>query len=72
MSDQYHYSPYDYYGPDNSGVVQLLAGNVLDLIGAIPGTRSVCDLGCGTGYLVGRLLDQGHEVVGCRRVWQRH
>ena len=64
MSGQYHYSNYDHYGPDNSGVGQRLADHFIGLLGTLDGVRKVCDLGCGTGYLAGRMLERGYEVVG--------
>ena len=66
MSDQYRYAPYDKdgYGADNGAVGERLAGHFVALVGQLPGIRSICDFGCGTGYLLGQFLARGHEVVG--------
>ena len=64
MTDQYRYAPYAGYGPDNTHVGRLLASHFVELVRALPGIQTICDLGCGTGYLAGQLIAQGRQVVG--------
>lgn len=35
-----------------------------DAVGAIKHVRTVCDLGCGNGYMAGRLAEMGYDVTG--------
>lgn len=41
-----------------------LSHRVQDLIRGVPGVATVCDLGCGSGYLASRLGAAGYRVVG--------
>jgi 2-polyprenyl-3-methyl-5-hydroxy-6-metoxy-1,4-benzoquinol methylase len=50
-------------GPANRESGRGLADAVLEVIKAIE-IRTICDLGCGNGYLAGRLAGMGYEVVG--------
>jgi len=42
------------------GVAEVLLG----IIGQQPGVRTICDLGCGNGYLAGQLGQRGFTVLG--------
>lgn len=59
------------YHPDAKGglafngeVGRGVAETVLGVIAAQPGVRTVCDLGCGNGYLAGQLGARGFTVLG--------
>ncbi len=57
------------WGDDELGAGNGIAGQRLsDLIMAIierqPGVKSICDLGCGNGYLASRLGQHGYTVTG--------
>jgi len=47
-------------GDVGRGVADLLLG----IIGAQSGVRTICDLGCGNGYLAGELGKRGFSVLG--------
>jgi 2-polyprenyl-3-methyl-5-hydroxy-6-metoxy-1,4-benzoquinol methylase len=49
-------------GNGESGV--QLASLFVDLVKGIDDVKSICDLGCGNGYLAGRLAKLGYDVVG--------
>ena len=51
-------------GPVNDGDGRAIADLVLRVIEGRPNVRSVCDLGCGNGYLASRLGQRGLTVVG--------
>src|SRR5215207_8620955 len=51
-------------GPANGLSGERLADATIALIRELAGVRKVCDLGCGNGYLAGRLADLGYEVTG--------
>ena len=36
----------------------------IDAVAGIENVRSVCDLGCGNGYMAGHLAEMGYEVTG--------
>lgn len=48
----------------NGDVGLGVARKVLAIIAARPGVRTICDLGCGNGYLAGQLGARGFTVVG--------
>jgi SAM-dependent methyltransferase len=48
----------------NSDVGLGVAGLTLEIIAAQPGVRTVCDFGCGNGYLAGQLGKRGFTVLG--------
>ena len=66
MSDQAPSKAFEYTGtrPVNGSVGERLASRFLDLVCELPGTQSVCDLGCGNGHLAGQLVSRGRQVVG--------
>ncbi|MDP3719079.1 MAG: class I SAM-dependent methyltransferase [Acidobacteriota bacterium] len=51
-------------GPLNGRIGLELAELLVTLVRQQPDVRSICDLGCGNGYLAGRLGALGHRVVG--------
>jgi 2-polyprenyl-3-methyl-5-hydroxy-6-metoxy-1,4-benzoquinol methylase len=48
----------------NGRVGQGVARALLGLVARQPHAHSVCDLGCGNGYLAGELGRRGHSVLG--------
>lgn len=54
----------DEAGPLNGELGERLAEFLTRLVLDQPNVKSVCDLGCGTGYLAGRLDERGYSVVG--------
>ena len=51
-------------GPLNGHIGSELADLLVKLVREQHGVRSICDLGCGNGYLAGKLGALGHRVVG--------
>ena len=51
-------------GAFNGHVGLGVANRVLGIVAAQTGVRTICDLGCGNGYLAGRLGTHGFSVVG--------
>jgi 2-polyprenyl-3-methyl-5-hydroxy-6-metoxy-1,4-benzoquinol methylase len=51
-------------GPANGLSGERLADATIALIRELAGVRKVCDLGCGNGYLAGRLAGLGYLVTG--------
>lgn len=51
-------------GAFNGEVGLGVADRVLGIVAAQPGVRTICDLGCGNGYLAGQLGRRGFSVVG--------
>lgn len=47
-------------GDSGKGLSDALVGLILKL----DSIRSICDLGCGNGYLAGRLAQLGHSITG--------
>lgn len=41
-----------------------LASALIRLVQRLDGVKSICDLGCGNGYITGKLSDLGYEVTG--------
>jgi 2-polyprenyl-6-hydroxyphenyl methylase/3-demethylubiquinone-9 3-methyltransferase len=60
------YSDYHYksYGPSNGQIGEALAARFVRITCGLPQVRSICDLGCGNGYLSGLLVERGFQVVG--------
>lgn len=58
------YGDYEVHGPSNGPLGAALAAKLVDVISGVERVRSVCDLGCGNGYLSGLLARRGLEVVG--------
>ncbi len=48
----------------NSRVGRGVADTLLGIITARSGVKTICDLGCGNGYLAGQLGARGHTVLG--------
>lgn len=51
-------------GPTSGPQGERLARGVAGLVATLPAVRTVCDLGCGNGFLCGLLLERGYEVTG--------
>ena len=51
-------------GPMNGESGLKLTEKVVDLVRREPAELSVCDLGCGNGFLAARMAALGHQVVG--------
>lgn len=51
-------------GPANGSSGEGLAESVIGIVGRIDGVERICDLGCGNGYIAGRLAALRYEVVG--------
>jgi SAM-dependent methyltransferase len=57
------------WGSDEAGALngasgEGLASLLIDLVDQQPGVKTICDLGCGNGYLAGRLGERGYQVLG--------
>jgi len=48
----------------NGPVGQGIADTILDIIAAQTEVKTICDLGCGNGYLAGQLGKRGYTVLG--------
>jgi 2-polyprenyl-3-methyl-5-hydroxy-6-metoxy-1,4-benzoquinol methylase len=61
-----YYSEYKYNSlePGNAESSRRLADFLFRLIEGIEGVERLCDLGCGNGYLAGRLAANGYNVTG--------
>jgi 2-polyprenyl-3-methyl-5-hydroxy-6-metoxy-1,4-benzoquinol methylase len=59
--EEYHYKSIEpgdrHYGPQ-------LADFIIKQISQLEGIQSICDLGCGNGYLAGRLGTLGYSILG--------
>jgi 2-polyprenyl-3-methyl-5-hydroxy-6-metoxy-1,4-benzoquinol methylase len=51
-------------GAANGASGERLADNLIDLVNRLQHVRTICDLGCGNGYITGRLGRLGYEVTG--------
>ncbi len=51
-------------GPLNGSIGANLAELLVRIVAEQPGVGAICDLGCGNGYLAGKLGTLGHRVVG--------
>lgn len=54
----------DELGPLNGASGEALAATLLGVVGQHSEVRTICDLGCGNGYLAGRLGERGYQVTG--------
>ena len=59
-------SPFEYAGagPSNDEAGHRLSLKLTRIVLSLPSVHSICDLGCGNGYLAGLLLGKGYSVVG--------
>jgi 2-polyprenyl-3-methyl-5-hydroxy-6-metoxy-1,4-benzoquinol methylase len=66
MSSTNQYKEYSWTSTDsgNGESGEHLAAKLVAQVRKLEGVRRVCDLGCGNGYLAGRLAACGFEVVG--------
>lgn len=55
---------WDSPGPPNGGSGEALTDSLLASIKKLGRVRNICDLGCGNGYLAGRLAELGYSVTG--------
>lgn len=51
-------------GPANGESGAGLADKLIALVRGIPNVKSICDLGCGNGYIANRLATFGYDVFG--------
>jgi 2-polyprenyl-3-methyl-5-hydroxy-6-metoxy-1,4-benzoquinol methylase len=51
-------------GAGNGESGEKLTRVFVDLVRALEGVRSICDLGCGNGHITGRLAANGYQVTG--------
>lgn len=61
---QLHPFAYTDAGPWNHAAGVRLAARFVSIVVALPGVRTVCDLGCGNGYLASLLGSKSYKVVG--------
>ena len=61
---EYAYSSYESADPANGRTGLALAAKLVAVVGGLPEVKSVCDLGCGNGYLSGLLARRGYRMVG--------
>jgi len=63
---QKKYKDYGWVNPDsgNGESGERLAETLVAKVRELEGIRSICDLGCGNGYLAGRLVALGYDVTG--------
>jgi SAM-dependent methyltransferase len=59
-------SPFDYLtaDPANGPAGRRLSETIAGIALSLPNVRSVCELGCGNGYLAGLILARGLRVLG--------
>lgn len=50
--------------PANGEAGARLAQSIIKRVTALENIRRICDLGCGNGYITGRLAQLGYEVLG--------
>jgi 2-polyprenyl-3-methyl-5-hydroxy-6-metoxy-1,4-benzoquinol methylase len=51
-------------GPANGETGRGLANKIITLVGNLEGINTICDLGCGNGYLANRFAACGYTVCG--------
>mgnify|MGYP003577535724 CR=1 FL=1 len=51
-------------GPANGESGAGLADKLVGLVRGIPDVKSICDLGCGNGYIANRLATFGYDIFG--------
>jgi 2-polyprenyl-3-methyl-5-hydroxy-6-metoxy-1,4-benzoquinol methylase len=51
-------------GAANGASGEGLADKLIEIVKGVAGVRTICDLGCGNGYISGRLALLGYEVTG--------
>ena len=51
-------------GPANGQSGAQLADKLVKLVRGIPDVKSICDLGCGNGYIANRLAPFGYDIFG--------
>lgn len=62
--NNYHEFDWNSSAPANGKSGKGLADAFLTLIKSLDNIQSVCDLGCGNGYLAGRLVEMDWQVTG--------
>jgi 2-polyprenyl-3-methyl-5-hydroxy-6-metoxy-1,4-benzoquinol methylase len=58
---EYRYNSVDLGDRESS---KRLADMIISMVRGLDGIERICDLGCGNGYLAGRLADIGYHVTG--------
>jgi len=61
---EYANSRYECAEPANGRIGLALGEKLAAVVGRLPDSNSICDLGCGNGYLSGLLARRGYRVVG--------
>jgi len=51
-------------GPANGSSGEGLCESIVNTVQALDGVQSICDLGCGNGFIAGRLARLGYDVTG--------
>lgn len=51
-------------GPANGASGEGLASKLIGLVNKASDVKTICDLGCGNGYISGRLASMGYKVMG--------
>lgn len=64
MSSAYAEFNFRTAGAGNGRHGELLAQKIIELVRGLDGVESICDLGCGNGYLSGQLAALGYRVTG--------
>jgi 2-polyprenyl-3-methyl-5-hydroxy-6-metoxy-1,4-benzoquinol methylase len=64
MSATYSEFEWESAGPGNGDSGAGLADAFVRIVSGLEDVRRVCDLGCGNGYLAGKLAAAGFDVTG--------
>jgi 2-polyprenyl-3-methyl-5-hydroxy-6-metoxy-1,4-benzoquinol methylase len=51
-------------GPANGSSGEGLCNSIINTIKTLEGIQTICDLGCGNGFMAGRLSTLGYDVTG--------
>lgn len=64
MADDYKDYGYKTLDPGNGESGRLLANKIISVVQRHTGIQTICDLGCGNGYISSRLAELGYTVTG--------
>jgi len=64
MADDYKDYGYESLDPGNGESGRLLADKIISVVQHHTGIKTICDLGCGNGYISSRLAGLGYTVTG--------
>jgi len=64
MADQYRDYGYTTLDPGNGESGRLLADKIISVVQNYPNIKTICDLGCGNGYIASRFAQLGYSVTG--------